>query len=102
MWRWEADIAVSQFLFSKERCEVVLCNEANYLPQYMFSKYPEKKDPTWNLIYLFPFNVWLIIFISIIGVALFFHISSKVYIKWGMKDILASESIDLYPFRYKF
>ena len=49
-----------------------------YLPEYWFSRYPAKVDPTWNLLKLFDPPGWIGLFLSIISVSVFFFFSSRI------------------------
>ena len=68
-----------------------------YNPVHWMSRFPEKLKPTWNLIYLFSWNIWLYYFITIMSVALFFTFSTFVFKKIGMKT--ETVEILLFPLR---
>ena len=65
---------------------------------FRLTKYPSKLSPTWNLVYLFPLNIWLIFLASITSVVVFFTFSSMVFKNLGLKTY--NEEIQLFPFRY--
>ena len=97
--RDEADVAIGNFMFDRARCSVVQCCECNYQPFYFNSKYPERADPIWNLVRLFPPMIWMYIWLCISGIVLFFAISSKCYTKMGFKKNLIQEEIEIVPIR---
>ena len=97
--REEAVLGVNIFIFDIPRCSVGYCIENNFQPFYFYSKYPEKLDPTWNLLRLFPPLIWAWTFASISATVIFFAVSAGVYKKMNMGYLLGEAEIGLFPFR---
>ena len=81
------------------RCDVGLCLENYYGPMFIFSKFPEKSPPMWNLISLLPPLIWGCTFASLCIIVVFFMISAKLYANMGLKKNIKTEEITLVPFR---
>ena len=84
---------------SHTRGKISICAPGtNYLPEYWFSRYPAKVAPTWNLLKLFDGTSWILIFLSIVLVAIFFYIAARIGNKYfGIR--ISMEEIILSPFR---
>lgn len=95
-----AGLAVGLFQFTEQVCAVTLCIEMDYGPLYLFSKYPERVAPFWNLIQLLPPLIWGLILISIILVIFIFQLSSLIYSKLGLKKNIIFKDLVLIPVRY--
>ena len=93
-------MAIGNFGFSIERCMVTVCMENDINQFYFFSKYPERIAPTWNLIQLFPPSIWGLVFVSILMIVLFFHVSSWIYYQMGLEKDLFKEELVLVPVRF--
>ena len=84
--RDEADYALYDFACTYARSTIAHCVVGTgYSIDRYWTKYPSKLSPTWNLIYLFPYNIWALFFVSIVGVTLFFNISGYVLKKMGVE-----------------
>ena len=95
----KAGMAIGRFVFSVERCSVTACISMDYSPYYFFSKYPERKDPIWNLVNLLSPLIWGLVVISIILVILMFKMSSFIYTKLGHRKSIMTEEMVLIPIR---
>ena len=98
--RDEADIvAPGNYACYHGRGTVATCAPGRtYIPVYWFSKYPEKRSPTWNLVTLVDPISWMCTFLSIIFVSLFFLVSARIGASYfGLQTF--REEIILSPFR---
>ena len=96
----QADMAIGSFMFDNGRCSVTICLAMDWAPDYLFSKYPDRVAPVWNLVNLFTPLLWGLVFVSIILVFLFFQLSTFLYSKMGFRNSIVSEEIVLIPIRY--
>ena len=94
-------MAIGWFAFDTRRCTDAACIETNFTPFYFFSKFPDKVTPIWNLIRLFPPLIWGLTFISIVLVAAFHFLASKIYAKMGLEKSLIHMEVKMMPTRYK-
>ena len=92
-------VAPGDYRCYQGRGEVAICAPgAGYIPDYWFSKFPDKVDPTWNLLKLFDPPSWILIFTSIIFVTIFFFIAARIGAShFGIQTF--TEEIILSPFR---
>ena len=81
------------------RAEVGICSPGSrYLPNYWFSKFPSKTSSTWNLLKLFDPLTWMLVFASIVSVAVVLYISARIGTSYfGLQAV--SQEIVLSPFR---
>ena len=93
---------MEEFFHTAGRCEIAACLENSNLPTYFFTKYPGPIPPVWNLIRLFPNDIWILTFSSILAVASFFTFAFKFYSKIGMQKKMKTEEVVLVPFRLLF
>ena len=57
-------------------------------PQYHWmTRKPGQLSLTWNLLYLFPFDLWILTFVAILLVSQFMRLSSKIYKKFNVRVI---------------
>ena len=57
-------------------------------PQYHWmTRKPGQLSLTWNLLYLFPFDLWILTFVAILLVSQLMRLSSKIYKKFNVRVI---------------
>lgn len=95
----KAGLAIGDFIFDAMRCKVGACLEYSYAPMYIWSKYPGKVAPMWNLTSLFSPLIWAYTFGSISIMICFLLFSSKVYSMMGLKRDLTTQELVLIPIR---
>jgi hypothetical protein len=86
-------------LCSYARSTVVTCSPAtDYSYDHWYSKAPGTLPPATNLIRIFTFDVWLLIFLSMMLFSAFLVIAAKIGTYYGLN----TESYEdfLVPFRY--
>ena len=87
---------------SFDRCKRYECIPNSYQPFYLFSKFPEKVSPIFNLVNLFTPLIWGLTFMSVLLAVFYFTFSSWIYSKLGFGEHISSEEeILLYPFRVR-
>ena len=99
--RDEADIAThGNYGCFPSRGEVAACAPGfTYLPDYWWSRFPAKVDPTWNIVKVFDPMSWLLIFLSILFVSMIFFITARIGTRhFGIRTFY--EEIILSPIRY--
>jgi hypothetical protein len=97
----EADFGVVYFGCSHARSTVVTCSVATYtFSKRWISKAPGRLPPATNLIRIFTFDVWLLIFLSTVHFSIFLLIAAKVGAYYGL--ITESYEDFLVPFRQVF
>ena len=68
-------------------------------PQYHWmTRKPDQLSLTWNLLYLFPFHLWILTFVAILLVSQFMRCSSKIYKKFNVR-VITTELL-LIPLRF--
>ena len=68
-------------------------------PQYHWmTRKPDQLSLTWNLLYLFPFDLWILTFVAILLVSQFMRCSSKIYKKFNVR-VITTELL-LIPLRF--
>ena len=94
----EADFGVIYFTCSHSRSTVVTCSvpTAYHYTQWI-SKGPDQIPPATNLIRIFTFDVWLLIFFSMVLFSIFLLIAAKIGTYYGI--ITESYEDFLVPFR---
>ena len=97
--RDEIAMAGALFFHSPERCQVTQCVEYSYMVIHFVTKFPGPTPSIWNLVRLFPFNIWILVLITLVAIILFFQGSYIFYKKIGQEKKLISEEIVLFPFR---
>jgi hypothetical protein len=81
----EADIGVSIFGCSQARSTVVICSVAtHFFSEHWYSKAPGKLPSEKNLIRIFTYLVWLLIFLSMALFGVFLLIAAKVGTYYGI------------------
>ena len=94
----EADFGVSNFACSHSRSTVVTCSVPMSHALYRwYSRAPQILPPATNLIRIFTFYVWFLIFLSMVLFSIFLLIAAKIGRYYG----LSTESYEdfLVPFR---
>ena len=92
-------MGVSYFGCSYAKSTVVTCGVAtDYYYDHWISKAPGTLPPATNLIRIFTFDVWLLIFLSMMLFSAFLVIAAKIGTYYGLN----TESYEdfLVPFRY--
>ena len=94
----EADFGVTSFGCSHARSTVVTCSvPTDYGYERWYSKAPDTLPPATNLIRIFTWDVWLLIFVSMLLFSIFLLLSTKIGTYYGI--ITESYEDFLVPFR---
>ena len=94
----EADFGVSYFGCTHSRSTVVTCSvPTSHSYDRWYSKGPAQLPPTTNLIRIFTFDVWLLIFLSISFFSIFLLLAAKIGTYYGINT--QSYEDFLVPFR---
>jgi hypothetical protein len=94
----EADFGVSSFWCSYSRSTVVACSRpTDFYYDHWISKAPDTVAPATNLIRIFTYDVWLLIFVSMVLFSVFLLIAAKIGSYYGL--ITESYEDFLVPFR---
>ena len=94
----EADFATNHFACTHSRSTVITCSvPTNFYYDHWYSKEPSMLPPTTNLLRLFTWDVWLLIFLSMVAFSIFLLIAAKI----GTYYELYTQSYEdfLVPFR---
>jgi hypothetical protein len=94
----EADFGVARFGCTHARSTVVTCSvPTTYGYDRWYSKAPGPLPPATNLIRIFTWDVWLLIFLSMVLFSIFLLIAAKIGTYYGI--ITESYEDFLVPFR---